>query len=265
MIKNLNMESSSKIIFGIDNDVKQNLDSNLQKFFGICKHYMNLDPLLMKEPDNVVRECFRFFHYKFPSNISEHFFRCEEAPLLWICDSPLNLYIKDFYNHHFPIFNGVDQYRTIKELYTKWITNKQPNEKKYFANSIINFVENYNSRSNFLSNIFGGIVFSIEESLYNPEKSIDLFNKSKEIISKIKLSDNAKEELEYLLTLFTGYSYLTQENYEYAKDKFEDALKLKPSGITAKFHLAVVEMKLENIEAVENRMKEMAFKKSRRI
>ncbi len=259
------MGNSQKIIYGIDNDVKQILDSNLQKYFRICKHYLELDPLAMKEPDVIVRESYRFFRYTFPSSINEHFFRFEEAPLLWICESPLNRYLKDFYRHNFPIFNGVDQYKTVKELYSKWLMNKQDDERKYFAQSIINFIDNYNSRSNFLSNIFGGIIFSYESSLLNPQKSIELYDKSKEIIGKIKLSDDTKDELDYLITLLSGYSYIIQEENEYAKHKFEDALKLKPYGITAKFHLALTDMKLKNIDVVENYIQELFSYDSERI
>ena len=251
------MDNSQKIIYGFQDDVKQIPDSNLQKYFGICKHYFDLDPLVMKEPENIVRECYRFFRYKFPPNLSEHFFRYEEAPLLWICDSHLNKYIKDFYRHNFPIFNGVDQHKAIKELYTKWLTNKQDSEKKYFAQSIINFIDSYNSRSNFLTNIFGGIILSYEKALYNPLKSVELFDKAKDIINKIKLSDDSKSELEYLITAFSGYSYLIKEDNELAKEKFENALSIKPDGITAKFHIALAEIRLKNVETAETYIKEI--------
>ena len=251
------MDNPSKIIYGIDYGIKQNLNSDLQKYFGICKHYLELDPLVMKDPDNIVRESYRFFRYKLPSNLSEHFFRFEESPLIWICESQLNKYLKDFYRQHFPIFNGVDQYKTIMELYTKWLTNKQSSEKKYFAVSIINFIDTYNSRSNFLSNIFGGIIYSFDQSLLNPKKSIELFDKSKDIIGKIKLSDDSKAELEYLITLFSGYSYLINEDNESAKEKFEDALKLKPDGITAKFNLILADIRLNNMETTEDNIKEI--------
>ncbi len=259
------MDNSPKIIYGIDDDAKSNLDSTLQKYFMICKHYLEFDPLAMKEPDNILRESYRFFRYTIPVNISEHFFRFEVAPLIWICESPLNKYLKDFYRHHFPIQNGVDQYKTITELYNKWLVNKQDAEKKYFALSIINFLDNYNSRSNFLSNIFGGIILSYEKSLFNPQRSIELFVKSKDIISKIKLSDNIKEELEYMLMLFSGYTYIFQQENEMAKNKFEDAVKLKSSGITAKFHLALMDMKLQDIEAAENYIKEIIHFDTERI
>ncbi|MFZ0452598.1 MAG: hypothetical protein WAM24_02540 [Ignavibacteriaceae bacterium] len=251
------MDNSPKILYETNDSVKQNLDSNLQKYFRISKHYLDLDPLAMKDPDNIVKESYRFFRYTFPPNLSEHFFRFEESPLLWICDSPLNNYIKDFYRHHFPVFNGVDQYKTIKELYIKWITNKQITEKKYFALSIVNFIDNYNSRSNFLSNILGGIVYSFDKSLYSPQKSVELFSNSKEIIGKIKLSEDSKTELEYLITLFSGYAYLVQEENGTAKEKFEEALKLKPYGITAKFHKTLMDIRLNDIDTVENSLKEI--------
>ena len=123
------MDNSHKIIYEVDSDVKQSLDSNLQNYFRICKHFLGLDPLEVKDPYHIVKECYRFFRYTFPPNISEHFFRFEESPLLWICESPFNNYLKDFYRHNFPIFNGVDQYKTVKELYNKWLTNKQITEK----------------------------------------------------------------------------------------------------------------------------------------
>ncbi|MEJ2616903.1 MAG: hypothetical protein P8Z35_18255 [Ignavibacteriaceae bacterium] len=111
------MDNSPKIIYDVENDAKQSIDSNRQNYFRICKQYLDLDPLAVKDPYHIVKECYRFFRYTFPPNISEHFFRFEESPLLWICESPFNNYLKDFYRHNFPIFNGVDQYKTVILLF----------------------------------------------------------------------------------------------------------------------------------------------------
>ena len=259
------MNIPPKIIYGIDDEVKQNLDPNVLKFFDICQLYLEFDPLTMKDPSTVLRESSRFFRYSFPVNISEYFFRYEEAPLFWLCDSPLNKYLKDFYRHHFPVLNSVDQYKAVKELYGKWLSNKQAGEKKYFAISITNFIDNYNSRTNFLSNILAGIILSNEPSVFNPGKSIELFEKSKDIIGKIKLSASIKEELEYLITLYIGYSYIILQENELAKTKLEDALKLKFYGITAKFHLALANVKLQNIESAENYLREIYDYDTQRI
>ncbi len=259
------MNIPPKIIYGIDDEVKQNLDSNILKYFDICKLYLEFDPLSMKDSNTIFSESSRFYRYSFPPNISEYFFRYEEAPLFWLCDSSLNKYLKDLYRHHFPVLNSVDQYKAVKELYSKWLTNKQEEEKKYFALSITNFIDNYNSRTNFLSNILSGIISSYEPSVYNPQRSIELFDKSKDIISKIKLSDPIKEELEYLITLYLGYSYIILQENELAKNRFEDALKLKSNGITAKFHLALANIKLQDIESAENYIKEIYDYDTQRI
>ena len=251
------MDISSNIVYKSDNDLNQGLDSAVQKYFDISRHYLNFDPLSLRDFQTFLKACNKFFHYKFPENINEYFFRLEEAPLIWICDSPLNKYIKDFYGHNFPILNGVDQYKGVREIYNKWLTNKYDEQKKYFATSIIDFVENYNSRSNFLSNILAGIVLLYDKDIFNPQRSIELFDKSKEIIGKIKLTENAKEELRYLVTLFSGYSYIIQKENEFARDTFEDALRLKSSGISAKFNLALADVRHQNFDRIEEHIKEI--------
>ncbi len=251
------MDISSNIIYKSDDDLNQGLDSAVQKYFDISRHYLNFDPLSLRDFQTFLKNCNKFFHYKFPENINEYFFRLEEAPLIWICDSPLNKYIKDFYVHNFPILNGVDQYKGVREIYNKWLTNKYDDQKKYFATSIIDFVENYNSRSNFLSNILAGIVLLYDKDIFNPQRSIELFDKSKEIIGKIKLTESAKKELRYLVTLFSGYSYIIQKENEFARDTFEDALRLKSSGISAKFNLALADTRLQNFERIEEYIKEI--------
>ena len=57
--------------------------------------------------------------------------------------------------------------------------------------------------------------------------------------------------------MFSGYSYLILEENEPARDKFEEALKLKPYGITAKFHMALADIRLKNITPAENSIKEI--------
>jgi hypothetical protein len=259
------MSSISKIIYEVDAGADHFKDPMLESFVNTGKNYFNFSSDSASELSRVLRESNKFYRYKFPESINEYFFRYEEAPLFWISETPLNKYLKDFYRQNFPVNNGIDQYRSPKEVFYKWIFNKNEDEKKYFALSINNFIDYYNSRSNFLSYIYAALVSLYDKTLYNPRKAIDLFEKSREVIVKIKLNDFAKKELDYLLNIFTGFAHFALEDYELAVEMFKNALKLKTSGVTAKFYLTLADIKSHNSEEAEIYLKEVFNYDSERV
>ncbi len=70
----------------------------------------------------------------------------------------------------------------------------------------------------------------------NPQKAVELLEKSKELINEQKINDDIKEELKYLLFLYQGFFCIRQNDIESALNYFGEALSVKPFGITAKFY-----------------------------
>ncbi len=233
-----------------------NFDSNLEvdesslsevnayKFKNLGKEFFQID--LDEQPDflKIIKESSRFYSFKLPDEISEQFIRFEEAPLFWLSRSPIILQLEDIYKTSSVHSTSQSAYKSIKEFYTKWIIIKSENEKRYFAASALSLAEKKSSRNNFLYLMIQSVILAFDKILFNPVKSIELLELSKEVINENKLDDNLRNELLYLINLYSGFVYLIQKDIQKSKNSFLQALAVKPLGISAKFYLTLSEVQI---------------------
>jgi hypothetical protein len=261
----LKMNNIEKILPEELQDIHSVDDSSFTRWNHIQKNYFNS----LHQPDDdypgKIKDALKFFQFSLHPDVDELFLRYEEAPVYWLCETKLNNYLKDFFRLHYPLINGVDQFKFIKDYYSKWLLIKQQDEKKYFASSAVNFIEKGGSKNNFINYILCGIIFTYDKKLNNYQKAVELFNKSKEIIYSIKLNEHYREELEYLINLYSGFASIINKKDDIAKNQFLDALTIKPNGISAKFHLALIELKLNCNESAGYLLKEIFHYDSLRI
>lgn len=245
--------------------LENSLEAAMGKFRQIAKEFFQFEAKSSIEYLTSIKESVKFFNLDVPPQLNEVFVRYEEAPLFWIYDSPIVQYLEDILKIYFGKSNDLDHYKTIKECYTKWIVIKSENEKRYFANSAINYIDKSSSKHNFFYLILKGVLYTFEKSLGNPATAINLFDKSLEVLNSTKVSDNYKEELQYLIKIFTGFAFLKQKEIAAAGDHFRSALTTKPHGITAKFYLALTEVQLAQNETAIHILKELCEYDFRRI
>ena len=206
------------------------------QFRGLAKKYFQLDTLKEADHLKIIKESSRFFSFSLPEEINEIFIKYEEAPLFWIFRSPLILYLEKFYSSSQNNSRDRNYYKTARDFYTKWILNKDENEGKYFAVSVLNILERQSSSNNILNFILQAVVLSYDNNISNFSKSIELLEKAEEFINEQKLHDNIKQELGYLIYLYKGFIQMRQNENENALENFAEAISVKPFGITAKFY-----------------------------
>ncbi|MFA6978806.1 MAG: hypothetical protein WC209_05730 [Ignavibacteriaceae bacterium] len=241
------------------------LEAATGKFKQIAREFFQFEAKSSIEYLTSIKESVKFFNLDVPSQLNEVFVRYEEAPLFWIYDSPIVQYLEDILKIYFGKSNDLDHYKTIKECYTKWIVIKSENEKRYFANSALNYIDKSSSKHNFFYLILKAVLYTFEKSLANTATAISLFNKSLEVLNSTKVSDNYKDELQYLIKVFMGFAYLKQKESAAAGDTFRSALSTKPHGITAKFYLALTEVQLSQNETAVHILKELCEYDFKRI
>lgn len=217
-----------------------------RRFKNLAREYLQLD--IKKEAEFLVhlKESSRFYSFSLPLSINEMFIRFERAPLYWVYRSPLMVYLEDLFKLSTPQSSTKTIHNSIKDFYTKWVMMKPGNEKKYFAASAINFIEKKANKNNFLYAILHSIILSYDNYFYNPQKSLELLDVAQEIVNDVELSDTFREEIYYLINIFGGFLFLNQKQISLAENKFNEALSIKPFGITAKFYHTLSEAMLNN-------------------
>lgn len=185
-----------------------------------------------------------------PSSISEHFIYYENGPWFWTFTHPAKEYLFKIYNIHQKRLTANNPQKLIFDFYNKWVFSLENKDSKYFGLSIIKQIKN--ARKNALNLILHGTILAFDQDLYNPTEAISLFEDAENALMSKDLDELESMELRYIIKLFKGFVYLKIREYENAKQYFEEALQYKEEGITAFFHLALVNIHLDNVEASQN-------------
>ncbi len=216
----------------------------IAKFQNLAKEFFQFDVFDELDPVKKIKETARNFSFNLPPENFEAFIRFEDAPIYWVLRSPLIEQLEGIYKSLTSNAGAQNIYKSAREFYTKWIIIKSENEKKYFAASFLNAVEKKSNKSNFIFLMMQAVILAYEKQLFNPPAAIELLERSKEVLHEGKLDDFKREEISYLISLYSGFVYLMHKDLAHAKIKFNEAVSLKANGITAKFYSALVDVQM---------------------
>lgn len=195
--------------------------------------------------------------FEIPEEYKEIFIPRANAAAFWTYDSWLLLQIEDYMKANFLRAKNVEVYKAIKENFTKWATTKLKNEKEYYANNAINLIERDVYKQNFFKYIINGIILLSKPGNYNVNKVLLCFETARDLTQSSRLSDNIKNELSYILTLYIGFAHLRDNAPETAGTFFKQALELKKIGITAKLYCSLTEVLTGNPNNAEYYLNEI--------
>jgi hypothetical protein len=220
----------------------------LSKFYKLAKDHFQISVRNDNDPINLIKESIRFFSLDLPIDIKEMFIAYKDAPLFWIFESSLLAQIEDFMKFNFKGVSYLELHKQIKENYSKWATTKLKSEKEYFAGTTINFIERDINKHNFFKMILKGIISTYQPTYYNAARALEMYNNALESINTLRLNDQLKSELKYIIQLYIGFIHLKESDYQKANFAFKDATEIKSQGYTAKLYAALSEVQLENNE-----------------
>ncbi len=216
------------------------------RFRKLAKEYFEFEIIKEKSSKLQLKEISRFANLQLPSELSEVFINYNRAPLFWAVQTPLSIYLEKFLQKSLANVGSLDEHREIKENYSKWLFAQSSEEKKRLAVFTIKLTEQNISKYNFYNSILNGVILTFEDSIFHPERAKELLSEAKDILSKLQITDEAQNEMLYILELYNGFVSLKLKSYEDAKLIFNNCLNIKPGGVTATFYLAYTELMLGN-------------------
>jgi hypothetical protein len=215
------------------------------------KDYFEVNSRIEFDYFTYIKDSTKLSSFVIPEEYKEIFIPRADAAAFWTYDSWLMLQIEDYIKVNFLRAKNVDVYKSIKDNFTKWATTRLKNEKEYYANSTINLIERDVYRQNFFKHIINGIILLSNPVNYNANRVLTCFETAKDLAKTSRLSENIKNELSYIITLYIGFAHLRDNAPDDAFNYFKEALELKKPGITAKIYCALSEVMKGNIEGAE--------------
>lgn len=222
----------------------------ISKFYKLAKEHFQITVKSDTDPISIIKESVRFFSLDLPAELKEIFIPFNNAPLFWVYDSSLLLQIEEYMKLHFKGMVHNELHKQIKENYSRWATTRLKSEKEYYSTLTVNFIERDINKHNFFKLILKGIILTYQITFYNPARALEAFKSAIDIISTLRLNDQTKLELQYILKLYIGFVHLKESNYSEANAAFKEALEIRSNGCTAKIYSALTELHLGNEELV---------------
>ena len=199
-------------------------ENNQLKLLHLAKEHFQINAKNDFDYLNSVKESIRFFSLDLPAEIKEIFIPYSEAPIFWIYESPLLTQVEEFLKFNLARGSYLELHKSIKDNYTKWVTTKLKSEKEYFATTTMNFCERDINKHNFFKMIIKGIIYAYQSTYYNLPRAIEMFKGALEVINGLRINDQMKNELRYILNLYIGFINLKENDYEKANFSFKDAI-----------------------------------------
>lgn len=220
------------------------------KFYRLAKEHFQITARNDYDYLNGVKESIRFFSLDLPAEIKEIFIPFSEAPIFWIYESSLLSQIEEFMKFNLVKGSYGELNKSIKENYSRWVTTKLKSEKDYYATTTINFIERDINKHNFFKLIIKAIIQTYQSTFYNPVKALENLESAMEIVNSLRMNDQTKNEIKYVLQLYTGFVHLKEMQYEKANQAFKSAVEVKQQGCTAKIYCALTELNIGNEDVV---------------
>ena len=215
------------------------------KLLSFGKKYINSDVVESSNYNQKLKENALFNSIPLPTEISERFIFYEEAPNTLMLDSPLISYLHKVFKVNHTVLSDENPQLQLKEYYLKWLKQKKGLDTKYFTKSMLHYLDK--TKNNGFNLLINSMLLSYDDEMYNHERSIELIHNASDIIFNKQISNEFYHELKYFLKTIEGFIYLKGSNLGQSNRSFYEALDLKHNGITAKFHLALTEIQLENL------------------
>ncbi|MDA3861466.1 MAG: hypothetical protein PF445_09590 [Melioribacteraceae bacterium] len=225
------------------------------KLLNFGKKYIQSDYDITNDYAQKVKENAQFYSIPLSEEISEKFIFYEYAPNYLMLESPLISYLQKIFKVNHTILNGNNPQLQLKEYYIKWLKRQKGADTKYFANSMIHYLDK--TKNNAFNSLIQAVLHSYDADLFNPEKSIEQIKNASEIIFNKNIDSKFYDELKYILKLFEGFLYLKSSDINKSNKMFYEALSLKHAGLSAKFHLALTEVQLENLQLATELVEEI--------
>lgn len=234
-----------------------NSEAQIAKFYKLAKEHFQINVDSQTDQINTIKESVRFFSLELPTELKEIFISFNDAPLFWIYESSLLNQIEEFMKFNFKGLAFSELHKQIKENYARWATTKLKSEKEYYSTTTINFIERDINKHNFFKSILKGLILTYQPTFYNSEKALEIFENTIGLIKSLRLNDNTKSELNYLLKLYIGFVYLKENEYIKANETFKQALEIKPQGCSARIYSSLSEIMLGNEDVAMYYLKEV--------
>lgn len=228
--------------------LSENFEQQFSRFRQIARDFFKNYIRFNYDYLDFIKAVTRYYSIEFPQNINEYLITVETAPYFWITDIPLISKTEEFFNKLYRAGGGPANYEELKKYYTRWITQRSVRDKQFYTLSALNLLEKDQIKSHFYKKILHANILMFNANVLAFDKALKLLDDADKILETAKLSEKYKNELQYLVQLYIGFAHYRGDDFTNAQKKFEDALFVKSSGVSAIFYNAISNARMQRYD-----------------
>lgn len=233
MVENINsaeISEESKIIRGV----------LVSKLKNLGKKHFQLDFDQPETSSDIYTQISKFFSISAKEFPHEIFIDYKNAAIFWSFESSLVKYLHKKFTPLYKKLDRMDDQKNLTELYNRWVFSTSSEERKFLASLIIRIIER-NDKLNILNRFLYSVIFSFQETVFNPKKSITILEEVRKTLLNVKLEKKYEDEISYLIPIFESFYYLKLDDIKFASNKIAEAMAVNPKGINAKFYTLITD------------------------
>ena len=238
-----------------EQQVDRSYELNLAGFNKIRQRYFKSYQKRNENYLELLKSGSKFFALNLPDEISEVFIRKEDAFVFWLFESPILLKSESIIQN-----NGSGEGKLIheemKRYFNKWVITSETHQRRFIASQIIRTTKDSNTLS-FLDLIYQALILIYDKSYKNYSVASEKLNEARQLILSQIDDVEFRNQLMYLVHLYSGFASIYLGNYEDASAELSSALDCKSTGITAKFYYAYLSIVQNHIDFSKELLKEI--------
>lgn len=204
---------------------------------------------------DIIRDSAALRSFNLPTEFTEFFVTFETAKYLLISDAPLiHKCEENITNSKKSKGAQYENLFEIKKFYLKWCIEKQDRETEYFALSTLNLIERNANKENFLKYLYAANLYIFGPKRRSLAKSLEYLESAEKALSASTLQDDYKSDVMYYIQLFRSFAFIADTDAENAAIAINEAISIKPSGITGLLYSILYPLMTEESQNVSSRL-----------
>lgn len=138
---------------------------------------------------------------------------------------------------------------SVRDAFEKWLDADADREKDIHGETVVAVTDEELDDDQFVNYVYAGCVHLSEGANHSHERALACFQMAEEAIERLTLRDRLRKDFLYHIEIYRGMLAMHDEDFEEAKERFDDARSYRARPATAAFFAAY-------LAALENRRRD---------
>lgn len=190
---------------------------------------------------NFVSETIRQLTFGLPPEYNEILLTSFNLLFFWSFEGPLQRYFEEYLRvqkNEKGVF--MDNHTEVKKYFQRWVIEKDPKEKEYFALSVFQLADRNYNRENFYKHIYTGLLYGTDRKFYAASKCDASLNEAKNLVAESQLDEDTKDLFLYYILITHSILHRMRGDTASSRSALKEADRYRTNPVNCYYHQALL-------------------------